>query len=121
MISPPYEQQGTQLDPALNVKGEWVIYEYIFLFIPPPDQNLLELKLPTGEHCFGFNAVDLAKGLQMSPSDLLINNRIGGLSVRWETGIPSKGATRAIDYIFSGPFGSEVRATVNIAPIGGSA
>jgi hypothetical protein len=121
MESPPYDGQGKPLDASLGVNGDWVINGYIFLFIPPPDQELLQLVLPTGEGCFGFNVVALAGKFQIPPGDLLLNNRLHALSVRWEDAPLGKGATRTINYIFGLPFGAEVSATVSSAPIGGSA
>jgi hypothetical protein len=120
MESPPYEQQGQPLDPSLGVNGEWVLHACIFLFLPPPEQNLLQLKLPDGQGCLGFNVVHLAHGLQMLPSDLLLNNRIRSLSVRWEPGTVGKGATRTTNYIFELPNGAGICAPVSSAPIAGS-
>jgi len=64
MTSSPYDQQGTALDTALGVQGWWVQYAYIFLFLPPPDQAFTEIRIPTGERCFGFNAIELAVSFQ---------------------------------------------------------
>jgi hypothetical protein len=119
---PPYEQQGQPLDPSLGVNGEWVIYEFIFLFLPPPEQNLMQLSLPDGKVCLGFNAAHLARGLEMMhPSDLLLNNRIRSLSVRFEPGVLGRGATRTTDYIFELPSGIGIRAPVSSFSIAGSA
>ena len=83
MESPSYERQGQPLDPSLGVNAEWVIYEFIFLFLPPPERSLMQLGLPDGQVCLGFNAVHLAHASRMmEPSDLLFNNRIYSLSVR---------------------------------------
>ena len=127
MISPPYDQQGKPLDSSLAVKGWWVEYGYIFLFLPPPNQGFMQLHLPTGKGCFGFNAADLADAftaagpIQMSQDDLLLNNQVGSLSVREEPGKITPGATRAVDFIFGLPYCAEVRAPVKIAPTAGSA
>jgi hypothetical protein len=116
--SPPYERQGEPLDASLGINGEWVIYAYIFLFLPPPHQKLTQLKLPTGENCFGFNAHDLAGAFNMDAATLLLNNRIKSVGVRWEPGIPALGAARCINFIFyMGPFG-QVSAPVQVAPMG---
>jgi hypothetical protein len=85
------------------------------------------VKLPTGERCFGFNAVNLAEQfttagpLSISASDLALNNQAGCLSVREQPGILTPGATGAIDFIFGLPYGAEVLAAVKTAPIGGRA
>lgn len=127
MTSPPYDQQGKPLDSSLGVKGWWVEYGYIFVFLPPPNQKFMELHLPTGERCFGINAADLADAftaagpLQMSQGDLLLNNQIGSLSFREEPGEITPGATRAVDFIFRLPYGAEVRAPVKIGRIAGTA
>ena len=119
MESPPYEKQGEALDATTNVKGSWIIHEYLFLFTPPPDQKIMTLKLPNGINCLGFNLIDLASALQISPGDLILNNRLGSLSVRWELGAPGPGATRATNYIFGLPLRDEIMAPVNSAPIRG--
>lgn len=125
--STPYDQQGKPLESSLGVNGWWVEYGHVFLFLPPPSQKFTHLKLPTGESCFGFNAAALADAfaaagpVPMSPSDLLLNNQMGSLSVREEPGTLTPGATRAVDFIFGLPYGAEVRAPVKIAPIAGSA
>jgi hypothetical protein len=127
MNTATYDQHGKPLDPSLGVKGWWVEYEHVFLFLPPPDQSFTQLNLPTGESCFGFNATDLANAftaagpISMLPGDLILNNQIGSLSVREEPGSLTPGATRAVDFIFGLPYGAEVRAPVKIAPIAGSA
>jgi hypothetical protein len=92
VTSTPYDRQGMPLETSLGVNGWWVEYGYVFLFAPPPNQRFTQLKLPTGESCFGFNVADLADAfaaagpLPMSPSDLLLNNQIGSLSFREEPG-----------------------------------
>jgi hypothetical protein len=97
------------------------------LFLPPPDQPFTQLDLPAGGSCFGFNATDLAGAftaagpMSASPSDLILNNQIGGLSVGEKPGTLTAGATRAVDFIFGLPYGAEVLAPVKIAPIAGSA
>ena len=121
MASPPYEQQGQPLGDALGVKGEWVEYAHVFLFLPPPDQPFTQIGID-GQACFGFNAHALAANLQTNASDLILNNRLGNLSIRWEEITPGRGATKAFKYFFLlQPFGSEAVATINVAPIGGHA
>jgi hypothetical protein len=127
VTSPPYEQQGKPLDSSLGVIGWWVEYGYIFLFLPPPNQIFTEVKLETGERCFGINAAELADAFtkagpfQVSSSDLILNNELGSLSVREEPGMITPGATRAVDFVFGLPYGAQVRAPMKSAPIAGSA
>jgi hypothetical protein len=125
-MSPP--KQGDALDPLLGfAKAWWVDYPRIFIFVPPPDQRNSEAKLPTGGSAVGINAVELAKAftaagpLDQNASDVVMNNQIGSLTVREQAGAITPGATSAIDFVFSGPFGSEVIVPVKFAPIGGRA
>jgi hypothetical protein len=121
MENPPYEKQGQPLDPSTDVKGYWVIHEYLFLFLPPPDQKITIVKLPSGVNCLGFNVIDMAASFQITPGDLILNNQLGSLSVRWESGVPGPAATSATNYIFGLPLRGEIMAPVNHAPIRGSA
>jgi hypothetical protein len=121
MESPPYEKQGQPLGTSIHVKGYWVIYEYLFLFVPPPDQNITIVKLPNGVNCLGFNAIDMADAFHISPGDLILDNQLGSLSVRWEPGVPGPAASRATNYIFGLPLRGDIIAPVSHAPIQGSA
>jgi hypothetical protein len=103
MEAPPYEKKGRPLDASTNVKGYWIIYEYLFLFVPPPDQIITIVKLRSGVNCLGFNVVDMANAFQIPPGDLILNNQLGSLSVRWEAGVPGPAATSATNYIFGLP------------------
>jgi hypothetical protein len=120
-IMEPRQQQGQPLDPSLGVSGDWVEHGYIFLFMSPPDQPLMQLTLPNGKVCLGFNAVHLAQGIHMHPGDLILNNRIRSLSVRCEPGVLGRGAARTTDFIFELSCGIGIRVPVSFAPIAGSA
>jgi hypothetical protein len=121
MAVPPYERQGQPLNEALGVKGEWVEFAHVFLFLPPPEQSFTQIGM-AGQACFGFNAHVLAENLQTNASDLILNNRLGNLAIRWEETTPSRGAAKTFKYFFLlQPFGAEAVATVSTAPIGGHA
>jgi hypothetical protein len=121
MADPPYDRQGTLLDPKYGIQGWWVEYAHVFLFAPPPNAKFTPLKIDSGENCIGLSAVELASAFGIPPSDLVLNNQIGSLFMRWEPGVPSTGATRAINYFFRLPISGEVCAPIQIATVAGRA
>jgi hypothetical protein len=121
MADPPYNRQGTPLDPKHGIRGWWVEYAHVFLFAPPPDSKSTQLKIDSGENCIGLNVVELATAFGIPPGDLILNNQIGSLFMRWEPGIPAPGAARAANYFFGLQIGGEVLVPIQIATIAGRA
>jgi len=113
VTSPLYEQQGKPLDSILVVKGWWVEYGHVSLFVPPFDQDFTPPQQLFRLQCHKLSdAFTVVGSFHVSTRELLLNNQIGGLSVRGEPGVPTPGATHAGDVIFGLPYGAEVRAPV---------
>jgi hypothetical protein len=107
-------EQGEEFEPLPGTKGFWVA-EDIFLFLPPPDQELTEIpsiKNP-GEISLGFNLHNLARAMGCQPEDIILNNKIGALTVTFTPSKPKIGFERAMDFVFEIP-GYGAKAPVSI-------
>lgn len=115
-------KQGDGLDPKFGIRGWWVVYPTVFLFVPPPEGIHTELPVPgSAGSAIGFNIVEMASAFGGDASALALNNQIGALTVYVRAGELMSGIEQAVDYVFGLPTGQEIVAPVKTAVIKGSA
>jgi hypothetical protein len=122
MQKPPYLGQGTPLDKATKLTGEWVMKNHVFLFQPPPDEMMTAIKISPRQRCAGINVEQLAPMLQASVAEVFAANRARTLATDWKEIPPTaKSADRTIRYFFMMPSGAGAYADFHLAQIRGNA
>ena len=112
-------QAGSEFEPQPGIRGWWIVPNETFVFAPPPEKQLMRIRLPTGETCNGFDVVDLASQFGMDAGTLILNAQIGALRVTTRP-LPTIGNQRRIEYTFDIHMHGTITNVVNVMPITGS-
>lgn len=85
---PQYPGQGKRLPENFGHEGEWVSENSMFLFRGDPHADQTQevvfnpiVMLPNGRPCLGFDAIHIARRLNVTLEALFAANRAGTLSV----------------------------------------
>jgi hypothetical protein len=123
MAPPPYDGQGTPLDPSTKLTGQWVMKDHLFLFQPPPDSTMTAIRVGPNDNCPGFNVEWLAAQLKITAAEVTAANRAQTLAAHWQD-LPQpteRGADRSIRYFFMMPDGNGISTDLHLAKPRGNA
>lgn len=111
---------GAEFEPQPGIRGWWLVPNETFAFLPPPENQLMRIRLPSGEACYGFDVNLIASQFGMDAGTLILNAQIGALTITTRV-LPTIGTQKRIEYVFEIPMHDAVTAIVHVMPPAGTA